>query len=134
MNSFFSTSLKESIALKFIRSLPDENQYEKIVFQIQIDPTFQSKSFAHMKELSYCKYEDEVLIMPGALFYIKNLSHDQNKQLWIATLVLADENNFHLKDTFTHMKQKIGQETNLDPWERFFPKWMTIKWNYVINI
>ena len=113
MNSFFSTSLKESIALKFIRSLPNEDHYEKILFQIQIDPTFQCKSFAHVKELSYCKNEDEVLIMLGALFHIQNLSHDPDKHIWIAKLTLADENDFHLKDTFTHMKQKIGQETNL---------------------
>ena len=113
MNSFFSTSLKESIALKFTQSLSNENQFEKILFQIQIDPTFQSKSFAHIDQMSYFQNENEVLIMLGALFYIKNISHDQHKQIWIASLVLADENNFHLKDTFAHMKRKIGQETNL---------------------
>lgn len=113
MNSFFSTSLKQSIALKFIRSLPDENQFERILFQIQIDPTFQSKSFAHIEQLSYIRNEKEVLIMLGALFYIKNISQDPQQQIWIASLVLADENNFHLKETFTHMKRKIGQETNL---------------------
>lgn len=113
MNSFFSTSLKESIALKFIQSLSNENQLEKILFQIQIDPTSQSKSFAHIEQLSYFKNEKEVLIMLGALFYIKNISQDRHNQIWIASLVLADENNFHLKDTFTHMKRKIGQETNL---------------------
>jgi tetratricopeptide (TPR) repeat protein len=114
MNSFFSTSLNRSIALDFINSLPiiDDRQ-QKILFQIEIDPKLQTKPFVNVTQMSFYKNEDEILIMLGAFFHIKKVFQDKINNMWIAYLSLADDNDYRLKDTFAHMKQKIGEETNL---------------------
>lgn len=114
MNSFFSTSLNRSVAFKFISSLIiNDNTQQKILFEIEINPKLQTKEFVNVSQMSFYKNEDEILIMLGAFFLIKEIIYDKKKFYWIAYLSLADEINFHLKDTFTHMKQKIGEETNL---------------------
>lgn len=114
MNSFFSTSLNHSTALNFTSSLTiDNNLQQKILFQIHIDPKLQTKPFVNVSKLSFYENEDEILIMLGAFFYIEKISYDEKYKIWIAYLSLADETDFHLKDSFNHMKQKIGQETNL---------------------
>ncbi|CAF1216833.1 unnamed protein product [Rotaria sp. Silwood1] len=114
MNSFFSTSLNRSTALNFALSLLIHNDLQqRILFEIKIDSNLQTKPFAYVKEMSYYKNEDEVLIMLGAFFHIEKISHDKKNNLWIAYLSLAEESDYRLKDTFAHMKQKIGEETNL---------------------
>jgi len=113
MNSFFSTSLTRSIALDFLHSLPIVNDLQqRILFQIKIDPKLQTKPFVNVTEMSFYKNENEILIMLGALFHIEKVFQDEKTNIWFAYLSLADENDYRLKDTFAHMKQKIGEETN----------------------
>ncbi|CAF3686775.1 unnamed protein product [Rotaria sordida] len=114
MNSFFSTSLSRSTALNFALLLPILNNFQqRILFEITIDSKLQTKPFAYVKEMSYYKNEDEVLIMLGAFFHIDKISHDKKKNIWIAYLSLAEESDYRLKDIFAHMKEKIGEQTNL---------------------
>jgi tetratricopeptide (TPR) repeat protein len=114
MNSFFSTSLNPSAALDFIKPLIIiDNKQQKILFQIEINPKLQTKPFVNVTEMSFYQNEDEILIMLGAFFHIDNIYLDDKENIWIACLSLADESNYHLKDTFAHMKEKIGEETNL---------------------
>jgi tetratricopeptide (TPR) repeat protein len=114
MNSFFSTTLNRSIALNFVHSLPINNDIQqRILFEITIDPQLQTKPFANVSQLSFYKNENEILIMLGALFHIDKISEDKKNHMWITYLSLAEESDYRLKDTFAHMKQKIGEETNL---------------------
>ncbi|CAF4662916.1 unnamed protein product, partial [Rotaria magnacalcarata] len=46
--------------------------------------------------------------MLGALFRIEKVTEDQGNRLWIANVSLACEDDYHLKEIFTHMKEKIG--------------------------
>jgi tetratricopeptide (TPR) repeat protein len=114
MNSFFSTTLNRSIAIRFINSLPTDNDVQqRVLFEITINPQLQTKPFANVTNMSSFKREDEILIMLGAFFKIDRIHHDEKNQMWITYLSLADESDYRLKDTFAHMKEKIGEETNL---------------------
>ncbi|CAM4805222.1 unnamed protein product [Rotaria magnacalcarata] len=113
MNAFLSTSLQRSTAVSFLNTIQLHEEIDRILFEIDIDPCEKTKAFGHIDRLSYVKYEDEVLIMLGALFRIESVSRDDKKKLWIAHVILANEDDYHLKETFAHMKGKISDETNL---------------------
>ncbi|UJR23956.1 hypothetical protein I4U23_026924 [Adineta vaga] len=114
MNSFLSTSRNRATALSFARSTPITSDSKRIIFEIDIDPRLQTKAFADISEQSFHCEEDEVLIMLGALFRIVKVIEDEKNELWIAYVSLASEDDFQLKKTFAYMKERIGDETDLD--------------------
>ncbi|CAM4895674.1 unnamed protein product [Rotaria socialis] len=114
MNSFLSTSRNQSTALKFIQCTPKTDGFPRILFEISIDPRLQTKAFADVSQISYFQYEDEVLIMLGALFRIEKVEETKKEGIWIARVTLASEDDFHLKETFSYMKSTIGEDTDLD--------------------
>ena len=113
MNSFLSASHQRRTALSFLSSVESNAEIDRILFEIDIDLREETKSFSDIDHLSYFKNEDEVLIMLGALFRIQSVDEDKEKGVWIAHITLASEDDFDLKETFAHMKNKIGDETNL---------------------
>jgi tetratricopeptide (TPR) repeat protein len=114
MNSFLSTSRNRSTALHFSRLTPVTNGTERIIFQIEIDPRSQTKAFSDVTKTSYFENEDEVLIMLGALFRIEKVTEDKKDGVWIALVSLASEDDYRLKETFSYMKNTIGDDTDLD--------------------
>ncbi|CAF0972957.1 unnamed protein product [Adineta ricciae] len=114
MNSFLSTSRSRATAIDFIRMIPMSDEHQRILFEIEIDPRLKTKAFADIKEMSYYQNEDEVLMMLGALFRIQKVIEDEKNRMWIANITLASEDDYRLKETFSFMKDKIGDETNLD--------------------
>ncbi|UJR08217.1 hypothetical protein I4U23_012490 [Adineta vaga] len=114
MNSFLSTSRNRSVAVDFVRMIPLSEDHQRILFEIEINPRLKTKAFANIKQMSYYQNEDEVLIMLGALFRIEKVTEDKKNRMWIANVSLASEDDYHLKETFAFMKEKIGDETNLD--------------------
>ncbi|CAF1093622.1 unnamed protein product [Rotaria sp. Silwood1] len=114
MNSFLSTSRNLSTALHFARLTPVIDGIQRIIFEIEINPRLQTKAFADITKTSYFQHEDEVFIMLGALFRIETVMEDKNDRVWVAHVSLASEDDFHLKETFAHMKDTIGDDTDLD--------------------
>ena len=116
MNSFLSTSQDRSIALTFTHpsSSRGRDQMQPILFEIEIDPKLRTKAFADISKKSDYHGEYEILIMLGALFCIKNVSEDTKDQMWIVRATLANDDDYHLKELFVHMKNKIGDDTDLD--------------------
>ncbi|CAM4905379.1 unnamed protein product [Rotaria socialis] len=114
MNSFLSTSRNRSTALKFIQCTPKTDGFQRILFEISIDPRLQTKAFADVNEISYFQYEDEILITLGALFRIEKVEQNKKEGMWIVHVTLASEDDFHLKETFSYMKSTIGEDTDLD--------------------
>ena len=114
MNSFLSTSRNRLTALKFVQNSRRGSNMRRILFEIDIDPRLRTKAFADIGKISFFDDEDEVLIMLGALFRIKKVYEHENDRIWIASLMLASEDDYHLKEIFTHMKGKVGDDTNLD--------------------
>ncbi|CAF2156317.1 unnamed protein product [Rotaria magnacalcarata] len=114
MNSFFSTSRSRSTAARFARSSPVADKLHRILFEIEIDPHLQTKPFTDVAHISYHKKEDEVLIMLGALFRIEKVDEDKKEDIWVVRMSLASEEDFHLKEIFSYMKNTIGDDTDLD--------------------
>ncbi|CAM4744774.1 unnamed protein product [Rotaria magnacalcarata] len=114
MNSFLSTSRDRYVALAFTQTTRRRDNARTILFEIEINPRLRTKAFAEIGNASYYKEENEILIMLGALFRIEKVTEDQGNRLWIANVSLACEDDYHLKEIFTHMKEKIGDDTNLD--------------------
>ena len=114
MNSFLSTSRDRSTALDFARLTSVTGDTQRIIFEIDINPRLQTKAFADVTSMSYFEKEDEVLIILGALFRIDKVLEDKQDRVWVARVSLASEDDFHLKKTFAHMKQTIGDDTDLD--------------------
>jgi tetratricopeptide (TPR) repeat protein len=114
MNSFLSTSRHRSTAIDFARLVSTEDGNEAIVFEIEINPRVNTKAFADVSKMSYYENEGEVLIMLGALFRIEKIVEDKKNRMWVAHVSLASEDDYHLKETFAYMKEKIGDDTSLD--------------------
>jgi tetratricopeptide (TPR) repeat protein len=114
MNSFLSTSRNRSTAVDFARSVSTNDGNESILFEIEIDPRSKTKAFGDVSQTSYFENEGEVLIMLGALFRIEKIEEDKKNRMWIVRVTLASEDDYQLKETFAHMKKKIGDDTNLD--------------------
>ncbi|CAF0769370.1 unnamed protein product [Rotaria sordida] len=114
MNSFLSTSHNRLTALEFARTSRRRDNMRAILFEIQINPRLRTKAFTAIDHISYFKNENELLIMLGALFRIEKIIEDEKDNIWIAHVSLASEDDYHLKEIFTHMKEKIGDDTNLD--------------------
>jgi tetratricopeptide (TPR) repeat protein len=114
MNSFLSTSRNRLTAIDFARISRKRDNMRPILFEIEINPRLRTKAFADVNKTSFFNDEDEVLIMLGALFRIEKVVEDDEDRIWIASLSLASEDDFHLKEIFSHMKGKIGDDTNLD--------------------
>jgi len=114
MNSFLSTSRNRLTAIDFARTPQKRGNTRPIVFEIEINPRLRTKAFADANQKSYFNDEDEVLIMLGALFRIEKVFEDEEDRIWIARVSLASEDDYHLKEIFSHMKGKIGDDTNLD--------------------
>ena len=113
MNSFLSTSLQRETAVSFLDLIEVNSEVDRILFEIDIDPRQKTTAFSDIDHLSYFKCENEILIMLGALFLVKSVRQDKSNKFWIAHITLSSEDDFHLKETFAHMKEKIGDETNL---------------------
>ncbi len=114
MNSFLSTSRNRLTAIDFARISQKRDNMRPILFEIEINPRLRTKAFADANQKSDFQDEDEVLIMLGALFRIEKVVEDEEDRIWIARVTLASEDDYHLKEMFTHMKGKIGDDTNLD--------------------
>ncbi|CAF1071517.1 unnamed protein product [Didymodactylos carnosus] len=76
--------------------------------------TKHASTSADIIHLSYYKGEDEVLIMLGAMFHTEKINYGKKEQMWIASVSLASDDDYDLKDLFSHYKDKIGEETNIN--------------------
>lgn len=93
---------------------PITDDTRRIIFQIEIDPRSQTKAFADIAKVSYFQDEDEILITLGALFRIERIVEDKKDEIWVAHVSLANEDDYRLKETFSYMKNTIGDDTDLD--------------------
>ena len=85
MNSFLSTSLDRRLALSFLTSSTASDDLQRVLFEIEIDPTLPSiKPCANITSHSFFTDEQEVLIMLGSIFRLKSINH--HDRVWIRAL------------------------------------------------
>ncbi|CAF1160522.1 unnamed protein product [Didymodactylos carnosus] len=111
INSFFSTSQNRQLALEFINTITPTNDLKQILFEITVDIRLSTKPFADVTKLSFFKEEEEIIFMLGSVFRITNVIYSKEEQVWVAKLVLCNENDHDLKDLFAYHKKKIGKES-----------------------
>ncbi|CAF3776198.1 unnamed protein product [Rotaria sordida] len=90
------------------------NNYQRVLFEITIDPRLPVKAFAHIKELSAYDTEDEVLITSGALYRIDNIVEDIKEGFHVVQLSLASDIDYRLKEMYDYLKRTINHEYTLD--------------------
>ncbi|CAF2095426.1 unnamed protein product [Rotaria magnacalcarata] len=118
MNSFLSTSKKESVARQFLEDDSDQNDTskQKVLFKITVDPQVgANKPFADISHLSCVKREAEVLFMIGSIFRLDRIQEgdSNNNQLKIFEMSLCGE-KYGLKKLFEFMRNEYDiEETNL---------------------
>lgn len=117
INSFFSTSARSDIALKYAIHSTASNDLHRVLFGITADPrVVKSKPFAAISSLSYFSQECEILFMVGCIFRLKSVRRDENNKLWLIEMQLADDGESDLKKLFDHLKNDYGggeEEVNL---------------------
>ncbi|CAF1319777.1 unnamed protein product [Didymodactylos carnosus] len=95
----------------FVSSTASTDQLRRVLFEINIDPTINTKPYADISKKSYFKNEREVLFFLGSIFQIIDV-RDDNGQV-IIVLNLCSEQNHKFKELFEHLKSKIGEKTDL---------------------
>ncbi|CAF3034853.1 unnamed protein product [Rotaria sp. Silwood2] len=101
INSFFSTSVDRFVTLRFLDSIFDD--FEQVLFEIDIDPSVTTKVFADVTKLSHLKTEKKFFVMHGSIFRIVDVRNDDN-QVSIIQMILSSDDDHHLKAIFEHTK------------------------------
>jgi tetratricopeptide (TPR) repeat protein len=89
INSFLLTNLVRKQALSFLKESIITDDIQRILFEIDADPKLIGiKSFANITSLSYFVGEQQILFMPGSIFRIVNIRHE-DKNLSIIQMILC---------------------------------------------
>ncbi|CAF1136564.1 unnamed protein product, partial [Didymodactylos carnosus] len=115
-DSFLSATKSEQLALIYSDENNITNTTQSVVFNILVEPSRlqSSKPFASISHLSHFgSAEEEYLIMLGAIFYIVDVSRDNDDKRWIVYLRLCNENEHELHELYQHLSADLPKETNL---------------------
>ncbi len=106
-NNFLSTSLNRAVSFAFA----DANQYDPnligVLFEINIDPSMSSSSFANVKNASYFQGEEEILFSMHSVFRIGQVKEIEknNDRLWQVELTLTSDNDPQLQELTKSMQE-----------------------------
>ena len=112
MNSFLSTTTERKKATAFLakqNTTADHSQH--VLFEIDIDPSLETKPYADITVHSCYPNEREVLFMIGCIFRIRKIWREDN--LWVVQLELCAERDHHFATMYSFLKDKLGDETDL---------------------
>jgi len=97
INSFFVTNLVRKQSLSFFKESIITNDVHRVLFEIDADPKLIGiKSFANITSLSYFIGEQQILFMPGTIFRIVKIYHDE-KKVSIIQMTLCTNNEQEFK-------------------------------------
>ncbi|CAF1984767.1 unnamed protein product [Rotaria magnacalcarata] len=109
INSFFSTSARADIALRYADHSTVSNDLHRVLFVIDADfRLVKSKPFADISSLSYFSQECEILFMVGCIFRINEINWRQNEKIWVIKMQLTSDDEHDLKNLFYHLKKEYG--------------------------
>ncbi|CAF1130432.1 unnamed protein product [Adineta ricciae] len=112
INSFLSTTLDRDASLELLNSIDssDEFNMQRVLFEIEANPHINGvKPFANIIWLSHCFGQREILMMVGSIFRIMEIQYYDN-QLSVIRLVLTNEHDQDLQNSFEHLKREYGEK------------------------
>lgn len=111
-NSFLSTVMDRNIALSLLNN--ENNEYETVIFEIDLNPNVTLQSFAEITQFSNLNKGREFLIMIGSLFRIINVLNDGDR-IWTIRLELSPDDSHELQSIFKAMRNEyeIGEKNLL---------------------
>ncbi len=111
-NNFLSTSVNPKVSLAFAESNQDDPDLIGILFEININPSLSSTSFANVKSVSYFQGEEEILFSMHSVFRIGQIKQiNENGRLWQADLTLTNDNDPQLHALTKHIQKETDGAT-----------------------
>ena len=109
VNSFLSTSRISDVALMYLQHDAKDSMFERVLLEIDADPNQDGvKPFADISKISRFSQEDEILMMLGSIFRLRNISFDDEKQIWRIQLDLCSDHDCDVKNVVKHMGTQYG--------------------------
>ncbi|CAF1477232.1 unnamed protein product, partial [Rotaria sordida] len=112
VDSFFSTSTDQRVAIVYAGPPPASSGLVGVLFEIEVK-TYQppkNKPYAYISNPG--SEEEEVLFMLGTIFRLSERKYDESKGLWIITLELCGEEDEDLKAAEISTKEEINKNDN----------------------
>jgi tetratricopeptide (TPR) repeat protein len=110
-NNFLSTSLDRAVSFAFAESNQDDRNLVGVLFQITIDPSISSSSFANVKDAGYYQ-EEEILFSMHSVFRIGQVKPiEKNNRLWQVELTLTGDHDPQLKELTKSMQKGTAGPT-----------------------
>jgi tetratricopeptide (TPR) repeat protein len=111
-NNFLSTSLDRAVAFALTESVTSDPDLIGILFEMNIDPSISSTSFANVKSISYFQDEDEILFSMHSVFRIKQVKQiENNNRLWQVELTLTSDHDPQLQELTKSMRDETEGPT-----------------------
>lgn len=105
-NNFLSTSLDQAVSLGFAESTRENCQLTGILYQIEIDSSISTVSFASLDNVSYYSdSEKEILFSMHTIFRIGEIKELKDR-LWQVNLTLTNDNDQQLKQLMDHLRKE----------------------------
>ncbi|UJR19159.1 hypothetical protein I4U23_022289 [Adineta vaga] len=113
-NSFLSTTRSRNNGRFFTDASGAQiHGLHSILFEFQVNPNKITKPYTDVSRFSQHGEEEEVLFMIGSIFRIVDIFYDQSESIWIAQLILMDENSYELHDVFQSLKKHKIDDNSL---------------------
>ncbi|CAF3956426.1 unnamed protein product [Adineta steineri] len=123
-NNFLSTSTEQDTPLGFALSALENTDMVGILFIMSIDPNIKTASFASIKEMSYFRYEDEILFSMHTVFRIGAIKQvDNEHQLYQVELELTSDDDQQLRLLTDRIRKEADGTTG---WHRLGSLLITI--------
>jgi tetratricopeptide (TPR) repeat protein len=111
-NNFLSTSLDRAVSFAFAES----NQYNSdligVLFEINIDPSISSFSFANVRNVGYYSEEEEILFSMHSVFRIGQMKQiEDNDRLWQVNLTLTNDSDPQLQALTKNIQEETEAPT-----------------------
>jgi len=117
MSSFLSTSVNREVARFYSPNSIPTSDLQHVLFDIDADPRYvANRPFANISSYSHFPNEEEVLMMPGSIFRLVDIHHDEN-QVCIIKMTLCGDTDYDLKTVIeeirTDNREDNEETTNL---------------------
>jgi tetratricopeptide (TPR) repeat protein len=112
-NNFLSTSLNREVALFWAESTISNPDLIGVLFEINIDPSISSTSFANVKTVSYFQEEEEILFSMHSIFRVEQVKpiEKNNNRLWLVDLTLTGDHDPQLQELTKSMQKETAGPT-----------------------